>query len=67
MSIDVELLAKICEVPGAPGFEKPIRDLVLKEIEGLADEVRVDAMGNVVALKKGRFLREEGDGGSSYG
>ena len=53
MSIDVELLAKICEVPGAPGFEKPIRDLVLKEIEGLADEVRVDAMGSVVALKKG--------------
>ena len=53
MAIDVELLAKICEVPGAPGFEKPIRDLVLKEIEGLADEVRVDAMGSVVALKKG--------------
>ncbi|MFD2304404.1 M42 family metallopeptidase [Roseibacillus ishigakijimensis] len=53
MAIDVPLLAKICEVPGAPGFEKPIRDLVLKEIEGLVDEVRVDAMGNVVALKKG--------------
>lgn len=53
MSIDVDLLARICEVPGAPGFEKPIRDLVLKEIEGLADEVRVDSMGNVLALKKG--------------
>ena len=54
MSINVELLARICEVPGAPGFEKPVRDLVIKEIEGLADEVRVDAMGNVVALKKGK-------------
>lgn len=53
MAINVELLAKICEVPGAPGFEKPVRDLVLKEIKGLVDEVRVDAMGNVVALKKG--------------
>ncbi|GHC41010.1 M42 family metallopeptidase [Roseibacillus persicicus] len=53
MPINVDLLAKICEVPGAPGFEKPIRDLVLKEIEGLADEIRVDSMGNVVALKKG--------------
>ena len=54
MSINVELLARICEVPGAPGFEKPVRDLVIKELEGLADEVRVDAMGNVVALKKGK-------------
>lgn len=53
MGVNVELLARICEAPGAPGFEKPIRDLVLKEIEGLADEVRIDAMGNVVALKKG--------------
>lgn len=53
MPINIELLAKICEVPGAPGFEKPIRDLVLKEVEGLADEVRVDSMGNVVVLKKG--------------
>jgi len=28
MSINVALLSKICEVPGAPGFEQPIRDLV---------------------------------------
>lgn len=54
MPINVPLLARICEVPGAPGFEKPIRDLVLKEIEGLVDEVRIDAIGNVVALKKGK-------------
>ena len=54
MKIDVDLLARVCEAPGAPGFEKRIRDLVLKEIKGLADEVRVDPMGNVVALKKGR-------------
>lgn len=54
MSIDVTLLARVCEAPGAPGFEKRIRELVLKEIEGLADEVRIDNMGNVVALKKGK-------------
>ena len=56
MAIDITLLAKICEAPGPPGFEKPIRDLVLQELEkgSLADEVRVDSMGNVVALKKGR-------------
>lgn len=54
MAIDVALLSRVCEAPGAPGFEKLIRELVLVEIEGLADEVRVDNMGNVVALKKGK-------------
>ena len=28
--------------------------MVLKELKGLADEVRIDRMGNVVALKKGK-------------
>jgi endoglucanase len=54
MAIDVKLLSRICEVPGAPGFEKRIRGLVLKELKGLADQVRVDPIGNVVALKKGK-------------
>jgi len=54
MNIDIALLTRICEAPGAPGFEKEIRKLVLTELEGLADDVRVDNMGNVVALKKGK-------------
>ena len=54
MPIDVRLLAKICEAPGAPGYEKKIRELVLAELKGLADEIRTDNMGNVIALKKGR-------------
>jgi endoglucanase len=54
MSFNTPLLARICEAPGAPGFEKEIRQLVLAEIKDLADEVSVDRMGNVVALKKGR-------------
>ena len=56
MSIDLPLLERICRTPGAPGFEKRIRDLILKELKdgNLADEVRVDAMGSVVALKKGK-------------
>ncbi len=54
MIIDIPLLTRICEAPGAPGFEKEIRKLVLTELEGLADDIRVDNMGNVVALKKGK-------------
>lgn len=50
----VKLLKRICEVAGAPGFESRIRTLVLKELEGLVDEVSVDNMGNVIAIKRGR-------------
>lgn len=53
MSINVKLLKEICEVPGAPGFEQRIREVVLREIKPLADDVSIDNMGNVTALKKG--------------
>jgi endoglucanase len=54
MTLDIPLLARICEAPGAPGSEKEIRKLVLAELKGLADDIRVDNMGNVIALKKGK-------------
>lgn len=52
--INVNLLKKICETPGAPGFEQKVRELVIKEVTPLVDEVRVDAMGNVMAIKRGQ-------------
>jgi putative aminopeptidase FrvX len=52
--VDVQLLKEICETPGAPGFEKRIRDLVLREVEPLVDKVSIDAMGNLVAFRKGK-------------
>ena len=51
--INVSLLKQICEIPGAPGFEKPVRDLVLALVTPHVDEVRIDNIGNVIALKKG--------------
>lgn len=51
--INVGLLSKICETPGAPGFEKRIRDLVHKEVKPYVDEMRIDPMGNLVAIKRG--------------
>lgn len=53
MSINVPLLKSICEIAGAPGFEKRIRDLVIQEVTPLVDELSVDNMGNVITLKKG--------------
>jgi len=51
--VDIKLLADICRTPGAPGHEKPIRDFILKKIKTLADEVSIDNMGNVTAIKRG--------------
>ena len=54
MAIDVKLLAEICEVAGAPGYEKRIRDIVLREVTPLVDEGKIDNLGNVTAIKKGK-------------
>lgn len=58
MPVDLDLLARICEAPGAPGFEKEIRNLVLKEIKDLTDDIRTDNIGNVIAVKKGKSSRK---------
>ena len=52
--INTALLNRISKTPGAPGFEQKVRELVLDEIKDLADEVEVDNMGNVYAIKRGK-------------
>ena len=52
--INTELLKKICEVPGAPGHEQRVRELVIKEVKPLVDNISIDNMGNVTAFKKGK-------------
>jgi endoglucanase len=51
--LDIALMKRICETPGTSGFEQPIREVILKELKGLVDEVTVDAMGSIIATKKG--------------
>lgn len=53
MAINTALLSKICTTPGAPGFEQKVREMVIQEITPLVDEVEVDNMGNVYAIKRG--------------
>ncbi|MBX7227516.1 MAG: M42 family metallopeptidase [Chitinophagales bacterium] len=54
MKVDIALFSSICEAPGAPGFEKRIRDLVLEQVRPISDEVTIDNMGSVYAVKKGK-------------
>ena len=54
MALNIELLKEICEVAGAPGHEQRVREIVLREVKDLVDEISIDNMGNVVAHKKGK-------------
>jgi putative aminopeptidase FrvX len=50
----LKLLEKLCNVIAISGDEGEVRKIVLKEIKPYADEVKVDALGNVLATKQGR-------------
>ena len=51
--MNFELLAELCRVPGAPGHEDRIREVVRRELEPLADEITVDPLGSLVARRRG--------------
>ncbi len=45
------LVQKLVEIPGPSGFEYKIRDVIQDEISDFADEIHVDALGNLIAKK----------------
>ncbi len=49
----MELLRELCEATGIPGREERLRAIVRRELEPLVDEVRVDALGNLIAVRRG--------------
>ncbi|NIV38555.1 MAG: M42 family peptidase, partial [Anaerolineae bacterium] len=49
----VPLLKRLSEANGVSGYEHQVRQIVQEEFARLADEVRTDALGNVIALKRG--------------
>jgi tetrahedral aminopeptidase len=53
MADNFNLLKKISETPGAPGFEDKIRELVKSELAPLVDSLSTDNLGNLIAYKKG--------------
>lgn len=46
-----ELIKKLVETPGPSGFEYAIRDVIRDEIKDAADDIRVDALGSLIARK----------------
>lgn len=47
-----QLLKTLTETFGPSGFEDEVRKVILKEVKPLADETRVDALGNLIVRKK---------------
>lgn len=50
----IELLEQLCNATAVSGDEFEVRKIVREEIEAIADEIKVDALGNMLAVKKGR-------------
>ncbi len=49
----LKLLEKLCNVIAVSGDESEVRKIVLEEVKPCADEVKVDALGNVLATRFG--------------
>ncbi|MFZ0545372.1 MAG: M20/M25/M40 family metallo-hydrolase [Candidatus Promineifilaceae bacterium] len=49
----IELTEKLVGAYGPSGFEETIRELIREEVAPYADELSVDPMGSLIALKKG--------------
>jgi putative aminopeptidase FrvX len=48
-----KLLEKLSNAPGISGFEGEIRKIIFNELDGVVDEIKIDDMGNLIAVKNG--------------
>lgn len=53
MELNIALLKKLSETPGIPGFEQRIRKLIVQEVKPWVDQLSVDNLGNIIAIKQG--------------
>ncbi|MBN1261540.1 MAG: M42 family metallopeptidase [Anaerolineae bacterium] len=51
--VNLELLQNLTQAFGPSGYESEIRDVIRHAVTPLVDEVRVDPLGSLVAIKKG--------------
>ncbi|MFT5123051.1 MAG: putative aminopeptidase FrvX [Kiritimatiellia bacterium] len=52
--LNESLLKELSEASGVPGHEASLRAIVRRELTGVVDSMEVDAMGNLIATKKGK-------------
>ncbi len=52
--MNIKLLKQLCETPGLPGAEEPVKKIIKKEFEKLTKEVSEDVLGNIIAHIPGK-------------
>ena len=57
--MNMDLLKKLCLANGVSSGEDEIRNIIISEIDGYADEIAVDKSGNIIVFKKGVKGRAE--------
>ena len=50
----IEVLQKLCSLPGPSGCEDAVRDYIRALAEPVADEIREDSIGNLMVFRKGK-------------
>lgn len=65
--MNIDLLKRLCETPGVPGREERVRALIQKEVKGLFDEVRTDALGSLICRRGPARGGAAGKGGRGKG
>ena len=49
--MNIDLLKRLCEIPGIPGREERVRAAIEEEIDGLFDEMEVDPLGSLICRR----------------
>jgi len=49
--MNIDLLKRLCEIPGIPGREERVRAAIETEVDGLFDEMEVDPLGSLICRR----------------
>ncbi len=64
--MDRQLLERVCNTPGVPGYEDAAQDVVAESLASSCDDVSRDRMGNVIGLKKAAQVPDGAQPRSSF-
>ena len=54
----IELVKQLGALPGPSGCEDAVREFVLEKVKPFADEIKTDAIGNIMVFRKGKKALE---------
>ena len=53
-TVTLRILGRLCQAVSVSGEEREVRQIIQEELKSYADEIKVDALGNVLVTRKGR-------------